>query len=99
MTLQDCMLHNSLMQAILAALAKPELPCELHTVAMFAGFNDLQLPAGLFAHTPQLEVLVACRAGLSEFPAAVLEAPSLLQLRLASNSLSSVPADVTRLTK
>lgn len=68
-------------------------------LGLCAGMRGLQLPEGVFASTPQLEVLVACRAGLSEFPAAVLGAASLTRLSLGSNSISSVPVAVTQLTK
>lgn len=61
--------------------------------------RGLQLPAGLFDSTPELEVLVACRAGLSEFPTAVLAAGGLTRLSLGSNSLSSIPVEVTQLTR
>lgn len=64
-----------------------------------AGVRGLQLPEGLFASTPQLQVLVAARAGLTDFPRAVLGAASLTRLCLGGNSLSSVPVEVTRLTK
>jgi hypothetical protein len=64
-----------------------------------AGVRGLQLPDGLFAATPQLQVLVACRAGLTDFPRAVLGADSLTRLSIGGNSLSSVPVEVTGLTK
>lgn len=53
----------------------------------------------MFSCTPQLEVLLASRAGLAEFPSAVLSCSSLKQLNLSSNSLSSVPVQITQLTR
>jgi hypothetical protein len=72
-------------------VSPPPSPC--------AGVRGLQLPEGLFASTPQLQVLLAARAGLTDFPGAVLGAASLTRLCLAGNSLSSVPVEVTRLNK
>lgn len=67
--------------------------------AITAGMRCLQLPEGVFSHTPQLEQLIASRAGLSDFPAAVLDCTSLKRLDLSSNSLSSMPLQVTQLTR
>jgi hypothetical protein len=70
-----------------------------HAVVFCAGVRGLQLPDGLFDSTPGLEVLLACRAGLSEFPKAVLAASSLTRLGLGSNSISTMPVEVTQLTR
>jgi len=61
--------------------------------------RSLQLPEGMFSCTPQLEVLVASSAGLVDLPSAVLSCSCLKQLNLSSNSLSSVPVQVTQLTR
>jgi Leucine-rich repeat (LRR) protein len=59
----------------------------------------LQLAADVLQDTPQLEVLLASNAGLQDFPAAVLACKGLRQLTLGSNSISSLPVEVTRLTR
>jgi hypothetical protein len=59
----------------------------------------LLLGADVLQDTPQLEVLLASNAGLQEFPAAVLACAGLRQLILGSNSISSLPVEVTQLTR
>lgn len=71
----------------------------VHAVVFCAGVRGLQLPDGLLDSTPGLEVLLACRAGLSEFPRAVLAASSLTRLGLGGNSISMMPVEVTQLTR
>lgn len=71
----------------------------LMSLRLHAGVRGLRIPEGLFAATPQLEVLLACRAGLCELPPAVLGAASLTRLALGSNSISSLPVEVTQLTR
>jgi hypothetical protein len=68
-------------------------------VGLPAGVRGLQLSADVLQDTPQLEVLLASSAGLQEFPAAVLACAGLRQLILSSNSISSLPVEVTQLTR
>jgi hypothetical protein len=64
-----------------------------------SGVRGLALPDGLFAATPQLEVLRVASAGLTALPAAVLAACSLRELDLSRNSLAVMPEAVTGLTR
>lgn len=66
---------------------------------LLAGVRGLQLAPDALQDTPQLEVLLASTAALQQFPAAVLACTGLRQLGLSSNSISSLPAEVTQLTR
>eukprot|EP00878_Enallax_costatus_P026031 GHUV01027903.1.p1 GENE.GHUV01027903.1~~GHUV01027903.1.p1 ORF type:complete len:599 (+),score=189.93 GHUV01027903.1:562-2358(+) len=64
-----------------------------------SGVRGLHLSPSLFSSTPQLEVLIASNAALPEFPTAALACLGLRQLRLNGNNISSLPLEVTALTR
>lgn len=64
-----------------------------------AGVRGLQLSAGCLDDAPQLETFSAARAGLEAFPEPLLACSNLARLNLGGNRISSLPADVTQLSR
>lgn len=64
-----------------------------------AGTKGLQLVGDVFQAMPHLEVFLAATAGIAAFPTAVLACKGLRQLSLSSNSIASLPMEVTTLSR